>query len=72
MLILAPYPSLLSLTHVGPDVKTTNYIENNGAALREALAADAETTRKLADALKIFGEMEDKTKELIRAALQAE
>ena len=36
------------------------------------MAADAEASRKLADALKIFGEMEDKTKELIRAVLQAE
>ena len=34
--------------------------------MRQALAADAEATRKLADALKIFGEMELKTKGLIR------
>ncbi len=53
-------------------MKTTNFLENNGSALREATAADAETTRKLADALKIFGEMEAKTKELIRAVLSAE
>ncbi|RPD82548.1 aldolase [Lentinus tigrinus ALCF2SS1-7] len=59
-------------TAIGPDVKTINYLENNGTALGEAIAADAETTRKLADALKIFGEMEEKTKELIRAALNAE
>ncbi|KAI0756986.1 hypothetical protein C8Q80DRAFT_70088 [Daedaleopsis nitida] len=52
-----------------PDVKNINFLENNGAALREALSADAETTRKLADALKIFGEMEAKTKELVRAVL---
>ncbi|EJF66699.1 aldolase [Dichomitus squalens LYAD-421 SS1] len=55
-----------------PDVKATNFLENGGAALREAIAADAETTRKLADALKIFGEMEAKTKELIRAKLQSQ
>ncbi|TBU48333.1 aldolase [Dichomitus squalens] len=55
-----------------PDVKVTNFLENGGAALREAIAADAETTRKLADALKIFGEMEAKTKELIRAKLQSQ
>ena len=41
------------------------------AALKEAIAVDAETSRKLADALKIFGEMEEKTKELLRAALKA-
>ncbi|KAI0735165.1 aldolase [Earliella scabrosa] len=56
----------------GPDVKNTDYIANNAAALREAIAADAETTRKLADALKIFGEMETKLKELLRAVLVSE
>ena len=48
-----------------------DYLENDGADLKEAIAEDAETTRKLADALKIFGEMEVQTKELIRAVLQA-
>ncbi|KAI0365251.1 aldolase [Pilatotrama ljubarskyi] len=48
-----------------------NYLENGAAALREAFAADAEASRKMADALRIFGEMEAKTKELLRAALQA-
>ena len=55
-----------------PDVKLTNYLENGATALREAIATDAETTRKLTDALKIFGEMETKTKELVRAALRSE
>ena len=53
-------------------MKNTDYIANNAAALREAIAADAETTRKLADALKIFGEMETKLKELLRAVLVSE
>ena len=53
-------------------MKLTNYLENGATALREAIATDAETTRKLTDALKIFGEMETKTKELVRAALRSE
>ncbi|KAI0335268.1 aldolase [Cubamyces sp. BRFM 1775] len=48
-----------------------NYLENGAAALREAFGYDAEASRKMADALKIFGEMEVKTKELLRAALRA-
>ncbi|KAI0825130.1 aldolase [Trametes gibbosa] len=52
-------------------VKDINYLENDGAALKEAFAADAETDRRMKDALRIFGEMEAKTKELLRAALQA-
>ncbi|CDO71567.1 hypothetical protein BN946_scf184911.g37 [Trametes cinnabarina] len=54
-----------------PNVTGINFLENGAAALREAFAADAETSRKMADALKIFGEMEEKTKELLRAALKA-
>ncbi|KAI0639407.1 aldolase [Trametes polyzona] len=54
-----------------PNVKAINYLENDAAALKEAFAADAETSRKMGDALRIFGEMEAKTKELLRAALQA-
>ncbi|KAI0078880.1 aldolase [Panus rudis PR-1116 ss-1] len=46
-----------------PDV--VDYLANGASALREYLASDAEATRKLADALRIFGEMEDKTKALI-------
>ncbi|KAJ3553040.1 hypothetical protein NM688_g3833 [Phlebia brevispora] len=48
-----------------------NFLADNGSALREALAADAEATRKLADALKIFDEMEQRTKELIKTQLSA-
>lgn len=59
-------------TRTGPDVKSTDFLENGAAALRESISADAETARKLADALKIFGEMEVKTKELVRAVLQSE
>lgn len=55
-----------------PDVTSTDYLENGAAALRESIASDAETTRKLTDALKIFGEMEAKTKELVRGVLMSE
>lgn len=48
-----------------------DYLANGAEALREALAQDAEATRKLADALKIFGEMEEKTKALLRAKLES-
>ncbi|KAH9937687.1 aldolase [Fomitopsis serialis] len=53
----------------GPTVEKTDFLANRADALRQALAADAEATRKLADALKIFGEMELKTKDLIRKQL---
>lgn len=47
-----------------------DYLASSGALLREALSADAESTRKLADALKIFGEMEDKLRMLVKAELE--
>jgi transaldolase len=47
-----------------------DYIANGAAKLREAIDTDAETTRKLNDALLIFGDMEAKLKALIRAQLQ--
>ncbi|KAF7979300.1 hypothetical protein HWV62_43016 [Athelia sp. TMB] len=50
---------------------TVNYLENGGAALKAALENDGEVSRKLADALKIFAEMEAQTKELIRDKLVA-
>ncbi|KAI0651857.1 aldolase [Trametes meyenii] len=56
---------------VDATVKSTDYLANDAAALREAFAADGEASRKMADALRIFGEMEEKTKELLRAALRA-
>lgn len=46
-----------------------DYLASSAAPLREALAVDAESTRKLADALKIFGEMESKLRELVKAEL---
>ena len=49
-----------------------DYLNNNAAALKDALAVDAESTRKLSDALRIFGEQEQKTKELIRVQLESE
>ncbi|KAL1951934.1 hypothetical protein VTO73DRAFT_1083 [Trametes versicolor] len=54
-----------------PDVKNVDYLANDAQALKDAFKADAETSRKMADALRIFGEMETKTKDLLRAALQA-
>ncbi|KAH9898396.1 aldolase [Cubamyces lactineus] len=66
-----PSESALTGAHKEPDVKSINYLENGAAALREAFGRDAEVSRKMADALKIFGEMEEKTKELLRAALRA-
>ncbi|KZT02720.1 aldolase [Laetiporus sulphureus 93-53] len=47
----------------------TDFLANGADALRAALSVDAESTRNLADALKIFDEMEQKTKELIRKEL---
>lgn len=43
----------------------TDFLINNAEALEKALRADPEATRKLADALKIFGEMEQKTRDII-------
>ncbi|KAI0318079.1 aldolase [Amylostereum chailletii] len=63
-----PEPLLLS-TPAANDVVETNYLADGGAQLRDALAADAETSRKLDDALKIFGDMEAKLKALIRSQL---
>ena len=49
----------------------TDYLADGAKALKGALADDAEATRKLADALKIFGEMEQRSKDLIQAQLHA-
>ncbi|KAF7791855.1 hypothetical protein EIP86_002879 [Pleurotus ostreatoroseus] len=46
-----------------------DYLTNGAAAFKEALAADEEASRKLADALKIFGEMEQRTRDLIKVEL---
>jgi hypothetical protein len=40
--------------------------------LREALAADAEVQRRLADALRIFGEKEMETREVVRGFVGSE
>jgi transaldolase len=42
-----------------------DYLAQNGIALRQALKADVEVSRKVADALKIFGEQEHRTKEMV-------
>ncbi|EMD42050.1 hypothetical protein CERSUDRAFT_62010 [Gelatoporia subvermispora B] len=53
----------------GASIHTTDFLANGAGALTEALSADAETTRKLTDALQIFGEMERKTFDLVREQL---
>ncbi|EGO03413.1 hypothetical protein SERLA73DRAFT_69285 [Serpula lacrymans var. lacrymans S7.3] len=49
------------------EVLEINYLVNGAEPLKKALELDAEANRKLQDAVKIFGEMEDKTKEFLRA-----
>ncbi|KAJ4472087.1 hypothetical protein J3R30DRAFT_3660003 [Lentinula aciculospora] len=44
---------------------SADYLVSNGALLKEALAKDVESSRKLDDALKLFDEAERKTKEYI-------
>ncbi|CAL1695848.1 unnamed protein product [Somion occarium] len=48
---------------------SADYLADGAEALRSSLAADEEATRKLVDALKIFDEREQMTKELIRKEL---
>ncbi|KIM72469.1 hypothetical protein PILCRDRAFT_829717 [Piloderma croceum F 1598] len=52
-------------------VAEIDFLEDGAHALKTALEADAETTRKLTDALKIFGEMEQKAKDLMRDKIVA-
>ncbi|KAA1476575.1 aldolase [Dentipellis sp. KUC8613] len=66
-----PEPPHASADGPPPSAEPTSYLANDGAKLREALAADAESTRKLLDALKIFGEMEDKLREVVKKELLA-
>ncbi|TFL06286.1 aldolase [Pterulicium gracile] len=71
---LPPSP-LLELSAVSPTpamapTEVPDYLADNGAALRAAIAEDADVSRRIADALKIFGEEEAKTKELVRQMLQ--
>jgi len=67
--LATPPASPDSSTEKEPPVYTTDFLANGADALRQALKADNEATRKLADALKIFNEMEQKTKDLIRKEL---
>jgi transaldolase len=46
-----------------------DYTNSRSQLLREAIAADPETQRKLADALAIFGDCERKTKEFLDTVL---
>ncbi|KAJ3767928.1 hypothetical protein FB446DRAFT_753359 [Lentinula raphanica] len=57
--------SSLNVTEFSEDVLSADYLAADGALLREALAKDVESTRKLDDALKLFNEAEIKTKEYI-------
>ncbi|THH19656.1 hypothetical protein EW146_g1563 [Bondarzewia mesenterica] len=67
-----PTPPANSLmTSETPALEDADYLASGASKLRDALVADKESTRKLADALKIFGEMEDKLKELVRSELAA-
>ena len=51
--------------------ENVNFLADGGRALKESLAADAESSRKLAEALQIFDEMEQRTKELLRKELSS-
>ncbi|KAJ3832304.1 hypothetical protein F5878DRAFT_16128 [Lentinula raphanica] len=57
--------SSLNVTEFSEDVLSADYLAADGALLKEALAKDVESTRKLDDALKLFNEAEIKTKEYI-------
>ena len=54
-----------------PEENNVDYLAGRASALKDALAVDAEASRKLAEALKIFGEMEERAKELIRMQLSS-
>ena len=56
---------------VPEEVKSVKYLDNGAAALKEAIASDEQTRVYRADALKVFGDMELKTREIVRAALTA-
>lgn len=48
-----------------------DWLGNDAQVLKDAIAKDAEATRKLADALTIFDGMEKKTTTLIKELLSA-
>lgn len=61
---------MLNFTLPASSISDVNYLTDNASALRTAIDEDAETTRKLSDALLIFADMENKFKALIREQLQ--
>ncbi|KAJ7642210.1 hypothetical protein FB45DRAFT_1126604 [Roridomyces roridus] len=69
---LAALPAL-SLDSFAPPAAATavvphgDYLADNGALLRKAIASDREVTRKLVDALDIFGKKEMETRQLVGA-----
>jgi transaldolase len=48
-----------------------DYLSNNAAALRIALTKDAETSRKIKEALEIFDRQEKESIQFLRKALSA-
>lgn len=48
-----------------------DYLSNNAAALQIALSKDAETSRKIKEALEIFGRLEEESIQFLRKALSA-
>ncbi|RPD70191.1 aldolase [Lentinus tigrinus ALCF2SS1-7] len=66
-----PIDPELASASVSDEVKSIKYLDNGAAALKESIASDEQTRVYLADALKVFGDMELKTREIVRAALTA-
>ncbi|KIY45088.1 aldolase [Fistulina hepatica ATCC 64428] len=54
---------------VGANLKATDFLANNAEALKKAIAADTETTRKLKDALDIFDAQEQELKKYIQTLI---
>jgi transaldolase len=48
-----------------------DYLSDNAAALQFALSKDAETSRKIREALEIFGRQEEESIQFLRKALSA-
>lgn len=48
-----------------------DYLSNNAAALQIALSKDEETSRKIKEALEIFGRLEEESVQFLRKALSA-
>ena len=62
---LSPAWFIIDLQLLPHKVGERDFLAHGADALKIALEADVETARKLADALKIFGEMEQKTRDLV-------